>query len=247
MHGTGATRGHRYSPFKQTMTRALRIAALALLPAVAAASCRQYKAPDPPEQPIAFMHDVHAGQNQIPCTYCHYTADRSPDAGIPPVELCAGCHIPASGAPTSLRGQATLAFPVVKEGNDSTWHKEGLKLLDYWKNGEGIPWARIHKIPEHAKFPHASHVNVGLQCQTCHGPVEEMTEVFQFSSLRMGWCVDCHRGETPLSTEEEAAVRARSGFVQRIRRLRDAGEDVRGQVATYPNQRASTDCVVCHY
>ncbi len=224
------------------------MAALALLPVAVAASCRPYKPADPPEQPIAFYHNVHAGQNQIPCAYCHYTADRSVDAGIPSVQLCVGCHVPGSSAPTALRGQAQLAFPKVKDnGRDSTWYREGQKLVSYWKNGQGIPWVRIHKIPEHAKFPHNTHVNVGLQCQTCHGPVEEMEEMYQFSSLRMGWCIDCHRGDTPLSAQEDAAVKARSSFIQRMARLRDEGGDTRGLAATFPNQRASTDCMVCHY
>lgn len=228
------------------MKKVLRIAALALLP-VATASCRDYKPPPPPEQPIAFYHNVHAGDNKIACMYCHYTADRSVDAGIPSVQLCVGCHVPGSSAPTSLRGQAQLAFPKVKANGDSAWYKEGLKLVDYWKRGEGIPWVRIHKIPEHAKFPHYSHVNAGLSCQTCHGKVEEMKEMYQAQSLRMGWCIECHRGETPLSKQEEDAVRSRSSFVRRVRELRQAGGDVRGQQATWPNQRASTDCVVCHY
>jgi hypothetical protein len=233
------------------MTRALRIAALALLPVAVAAGCRDYKPADPPEQPIAFYHNVHAGTvekggNAIPCMYCHYTADRSVDAGIPSTQLCVGCHVPGSSAPTALRGQAALAFPKVK-GTDSTWFKEGQKLVNYWKNGEGIPWVRIHKIPEHAKFPHYTHVNVGLECQTCHGPVQEMKEMYQFSSLRMGWCIDCHRGEMPLSPKETAAVQARSSFIQRIRRLGENGADLRGLRATFPNQRASTDCMVCHY
>ena len=230
------------------------MAALALLPVVAvAAGCRDYKPADPPEQPIAFYHNVHAGSaaeggNAIPCAYCHYTADRSVDAGIPSVQLCVGCHVPGSSAPTALRGQAQLAFPKVKDnGRDSAWYKEGQKLVNYWKNGEGIPWVRIHKLPEHAKFPHYTHVNVGLQCQTCHGPVQEMEEMYQFSSLRMGWCIDCHRGETELSPQEQAAVTQRSSFIQRISKLRQAGGDTRGLEATFPKQRASTDCMVCHY
>jgi hypothetical protein len=215
------------------------MAALALLPVAVAAGCRGYKPADPPEQPIAFYHNVHAGQNQIPCAYCHYTADRSVDAGIPSVQLCVGCHVPGSSAPTALRGQAQLAFPKVKDnGRDSAWYNEGQKLVNYWKNGEGIPWVRIH---------HYTHVNVGLQCQTCHGPVQEMEEMYQFSSLRMGWCIDCHRGDTRLSAQEESAVQARSSFIQRMARLRAAGGDTRGLAATFPDQRASTDCVVCHY
>jgi hypothetical protein len=232
------------------------MAALALLAGAAAASCRPYKPAPPPEQPIAFYHNVHAGTVEeggaaIPCMYCHYTADRSVSAGIPPVQLCVGCHVPGSSAMGAQPGAAQLAFPQPRQtadgGVDSTWHREALKLLDYWRNGQSIPWVRIHKIPEHAKFPHFAHVNVGLQCQTCHGPVERMEEMYQFSSLRMGWCIDCHRGEMALSEEEEQAVRARSSFIRRVRDLEAAGNDVRGLLATYPNQRASTDCMVCHY
>ncbi|HEU0052816.1 MAG TPA: cytochrome c3 family protein [Longimicrobium sp.] len=227
------------------MTRVLTVAALALL--ATTVSCRKYKASesDGPEQPIAFYHAVHAGQDSIACTYCHYTADRSPDAGIPPVKLCVGCHVPGSGAPGASPANAQLAFPT--RDRDSTYNAEATKLVQYWKNGEAIPWVRIHKLPEHAKFPHNMHVNAGLQCQTCHGPVQEMKKVYQFSSLRMVWCIDCHRGNTKLSDQEEQAVRQRSSFIRRVAALRAAGSDVRGVEATRPNQRASTDCVACHY
>jgi Cytochrome c7 and related cytochrome c len=236
------------------MTRLFALATTLLL-SVAAASCRDYSASeaDGPDQPIAFYHKVHAGDNQISCQYCHYTADRSPDAGIPSVQLCVGCHVPGSGAAGADPSQAVLAFPAKQRpgsddpARDSVWNAEATRLVDYWKAGEAIPWVRIHKVPEHAKFPHYSHTNVGLSCQTCHGPVQEMNKVYQFSSLRMGWCISCHRGEMPLSPEEEARVRERSSFIARIRTLAAAGNDVRGQQATYPNQRASTDCVVCHY
>lgn len=226
------------------MKRVLSLTAIALL-GVTAASCRDYSPPEGPAQPIAFYHSVHAGDNQIPCAYCHYSADRAADAGIPSVQVCVGCHVTGSSAPTHDPRTATLAFPSAQR--DSFWHREALKLVDFWQRGEAIPWVRIHKVPEHAKFPHYVHVNVGLQCQTCHGPIEEMDTVYQFSSLRMGWCIDCHRGTMPLSAAEDSAVRARSSFVQRIARLAAAGSDVRGVEATWPNQRASTDCTVCHY
>ena len=228
------------------MKRVVTTLGLALL-AAAAGSCRGYSADegDGPEQPIAFYHSVHAGQNQIPCMYCHYTADRSVDAGIPSVQLCVGCHVPGSSAPGAMPSQASLTFPTAER--DTMWNRNANLLVDYWKRGEAIPWVRIHKIPEHAKFPHYVHVNVGLQCQTCHGPVQEMKKVYQFSSLRMGWCIDCHRGEAPLSAQEEQLVRQRSSFVRKVAALRAAGNDVRGVESTRPNQRASTDCVVCHY
>jgi hypothetical protein len=63
----------------------------------------------------------------------------------------------------------------------------------------------------------------------------------------MGWCVDCHRGDLPISETEEARVQERSSFVQKMKAIAAAGGDVGGWEGTWPNQRASTDCVVCHY
>lgn len=128
-----------------------------------------------PEQPIAFPHDVHAGTLQMPCMYCHYSADRSPDAGIPSVQTCTGCHAPI--------GQ--LLFR-----QDSP---ELQKLQRYAEEGEPIPWVRVYDLPEYVRFPHMVHVNGGLECQQCHGPVEEMAVVEEAQPLYMGWCIDCHQ------------------------------------------------------
>jgi hypothetical protein len=127
-------------------------------------------------QPILFPHDRHAGIDQIPCMYCHYSADRSVDAGMPAVEVCAGCHIGPAGTLNFLQESLELA-----------------KLIAYWETQTPIPWVRIYKIPDHARFPHMRHMNAGLTCQECHGPVETMPEIVQWPSLQMGWCVDCHR------------------------------------------------------
>ena len=128
-----------------------------------------------PEQPIAFPHDLHAGTNKIPCMYCHTSADRSVDAGIPSVQVCAGCHLP--GGVPMVRADA----PGVKQ------------LTAYWQQQRPIPWVRIYDLPDHVHFPHLRHVKAGLACQQCHGPVETMKEVYQYSSLRMGWCLKCHQ------------------------------------------------------
>jgi hypothetical protein len=228
------------------MTRVLSIVGIVLFAAVALSACRGPGAEgleDAPEQPIAFFHSVHAGENQIPCAFCHYTADRSQSAGIPAVAVCVGCHVP--GSATLPPEQAQLAFP--SADRDSLWSEEAQELVEYWQRQEAIPWVRIHELPEHVRFPHMSHVNVGLECQTCHGPVEEMEEIYQFSSLQMGWCVDCHRGALPISEEEEASIRERSSYVREVMAMAEAGSDVRGAEAVWPTQRASTDCMVCHY
>ncbi|HET9439541.1 MAG TPA: cytochrome c3 family protein [Longimicrobiales bacterium] len=132
--------------------------------------------PNAPDQPIAFPHDLHAGSaNKIPCMYCHTSADRSVDAGIPSVQLCAGCHMP--GGTPLLRPER----PGVKQ------------LVSYWQNKQAIPWVRVYDLPDHVHFPHSRHVKGGLLCQDCHGPVETMAKVEKVASLRMGWCIQCHQ------------------------------------------------------
>ncbi len=129
------------------------------------------------DQPIAFPHDKHAGGTaQIPCMYCHSSADRSVDAGIPAVQVCAGCHVPGGLANVGARSDSA----------------EVKKVVAYWKEQKPIPWVRIHDLPDHAHFPHFRHVNAGVQCQECHGDVQNMNEIEKVAPLKMGWCVSCH-------------------------------------------------------
>jgi mono/diheme cytochrome c family protein len=123
-----------------------------------------------PVQPIEFNHAIHAGSYGIDCQYCHADARRGVFAGLPSVARCMGCH-----------------KIVVAQGNP-----EVQKLHEYWNRKDAIPWVRIHKLPGFAYFTHKRHVQVGLACQTCHGPVETMQRVAQVTPLTMGWCVACH-------------------------------------------------------
>ncbi len=169
-------------------------------------------------QPIAFPHDLHAGsgegQANMDCMFCHYSAERSVDAGIPSVQTCWGCHQVVTGR----------EHP-----------EEVAKIQDYLERGESIPWVRLYKISDHAHFPHMRHINAGLECQQCHGEIQEVgAEGIQtrtglakwlfgtdpgvgdhgpvWGGDAMGWCIDCHR------QPNEQGV-----------------------------QQASTDCAVCHY
>jgi putative NADPH-quinone reductase len=64
----------------------------------------------------------------------------------------------------------------------------------YGNNPKPIQWVRIHNLPDFAYFNHSQHVVVaGVECQTCHGPIQNMEEVYQYSPLTMKWCVDCHK------------------------------------------------------
>jgi hypothetical protein len=122
-----------------------------------------------PAQPIAFPHPRHVKDLGMNCLYCHFAADKSPDPGLPAVGTCMGCHTIAAAD-----------RPEVK------------KIAAYWNKKQPIPWERIHKVPDYVQFPHMRHVNAGVTCQTCHGPVQDMDQVYQYSSLNMGWCVNCH-------------------------------------------------------
>jgi len=158
-----------------------------------------------PEQPIYYSHKVHAGTNQISCLYCHGSAQDSKHSGIPSVNVCMNCHM----AINEYKGD-----PIVKEdGKTLDANAEIQKLYQYagWNpqtkqynadnNKDGvpdgakpIPWVKIHNLPDHVYFNHSQHVKVGKQqCQTCHGNIQEMPEVYQFTDLSMGWCVNCHR------------------------------------------------------
>jgi hypothetical protein len=123
-----------------------------------------------PTQPILFSHKIHAGKLGMDCLYCHNGALVSPVANIPAVGTCMGCH--------------KIAM---------TDRPEVRKLTEYYNRGEVPPWKEVYKLPEHVKFNHKRHVRANIQCEECHGPVKEMDVVYQWSSLKMGWCVTCHR------------------------------------------------------
>jgi len=186
-----------------------------------------------PKQPIAFPHDVHVKQLGVNCLYCHYTANKSPDPGLPAVGTCMGCHLAVGPQRPAIDGK-----PARKS-------EEIQKLWDYYKGGAGkpIPWVRIHKVPEYVHFPHMRHVNVGVTCQTCHGQIQNVGAegVQQVASLNMGWCVSCHvNGYSPKEGLELAGYTAR---------------DTAAPIATpganpaVPAERkkARYDCAVCHY
>jgi cytochrome c551/c552 len=150
-----------------------------------------------PEQPIFYSHTVHAGINQINCLYCHGGAQESKHANIPSVNVCMNCHM---GINEYAKGPKLYR----EDGTEVDGTAEINKLYQYagWDpakkqyNGKGQPieWIRIHNLPDHVYFNHSQHVTAGKQnCQTCHGDIQKMDEVYQFSDLSMGWCVNCHR------------------------------------------------------
>jgi len=160
--------------------RSAPVAACVLALAVVAAGCdyaevnalglhKNYK----PVQPISYSHKLHAGDLRIDCKYCHFGAETSKAAGIPPVSVCMNCH-----------KKIKTSSPQIE------------KLAEFYRKGEPVPWVKVHNLPDYVAFDHSRHVNKGVACQTCHGPIQDMAEVKQQNTLAMGWCVNCHRDYT---------------------------------------------------
>lgn len=172
-----------------------------------------------PDQPVWFSHRIHAGQNKIDCNYCHFTADKSMHAGIPPVQVCMNCH------------------NQVREGK-ITGTAEIDKIHKAWNEGKPIEWIKVHNLADHAYFNHAQHVTVGkVACAECHGPVEKMDVVMQVNDLGMGWCIDCHR---------QKEIQLSNKFYDQYTQMHEmlSNEDLkRATVATVGGE----ECQKCHY
>lgn len=142
-----------------------------------------------PAQPIAFSHKLHAGQYEIDCNYCHTGVRKSKAANIPSANICMNCH-------TAIKTESPQIAKIYEaiDYDPSTG--------EYGDDVKPIEWVRVHNLPDLAYFNHSQHVKVGgLECQTCHGPIEDMDVVYQYSTLTMGWCINCHR-ETKVNTKD---------------------------------------------
>ncbi|MBQ0735198.1 c-type cytochrome [Aquimarina celericrescens] len=148
-----------------------------------------------PIQPIHYSHKIHAGANQIECKYCHSSARVSKHSGIPSLNVCMNCHKSiAEVAETTATEEYSKEFydgEIQKLYKAVGWDQN---TQSYTGETEPVKWVRIHNLPDFAYFNHSQHVSVaGIECQTCHGPVEEMEIMYQHAPLTMGWCINCHR------------------------------------------------------
>ena len=155
-----------------------------------------------PVQPIHYSHKIHAGDNKIECKYCHSSARVSKHSGIPSLNVCMNCHKsiyqytgnPEGPSAEDLANGYTNEFytkEIKKLYKAVGWDEENQR---YTGDTQPVEWVRIHNLPDFAYFNHSQHVEVGkIECQTCHGPVEEMEVMYQYSPLTMGWCINCHR------------------------------------------------------
>ena len=210
-----------------------------------------------PQQPIFFSHEVHAGINQVSCLYCHTGAQTSKQSGIPPVNVCMNCHMAVKEYTGDLQLKRDDGTPV-----DGTSEIQKLYAYAGWNpatnsynadaNGDGvpdgakpIPWIKIHNLPDHVYFNHSQHVNVGKQaCQTCHGNIQQMPEVYQFSDLSMGWCINCHR-ETKVdffNPEDSSGNKFYSIYQKFHQDIKDKKMD-----SVTVESIGGTECQKCHY
>jgi cytochrome c553 len=156
-----------------------------------------------PVQPIHYSHKIHAGANQIDGNYCHSSARKSKHSGIPSLNVCMNCHknIAEDNGEEDLENGYTKEFydgEIQKLYAAVGWDED---TQSYTGDSKPVKWVRIHNLPDFAYFNHSQHVTVaGVECQTCHGPVEEMEIMYQYSPLTMGWCINCHR-ETNVKVE----------------------------------------------
>lgn len=167
-----------------------------------------------PTQPIAFSHKLHAGEHQINCAYCHTSVYKAKSANIPSANICMNCH-----------SQIKTESPEIK------------KIYRAIERKQPVQWVRVHNLPDLAYFNHSQHTQVaGLQCQTCHGPIQNMEVVYQYSALTMGWCINCHR-ETPLNTKGNA-------YYDNLVKL----HDTKNAAAPFTvSSNGGTECSKCHY
>ena len=161
-----------------------------------------------PVQPIHYSHKIHAGANGIECKYCHSSARVSKHSGIPSLNICMNCH----KAINEVAGPESEFTNVTEEYSKEFYDGEIQKLYaavgwdpaqqQYTGETQPVKWVRIHNLPDFAYFNHSQHVEVGgIECQTCHGPVEEMEIMYQHAPLTMGWCINCHR-ETEVKVKD---------------------------------------------
>ena len=170
-----------------------------------------------PQQPIAFSHKVHSGTFEIDCNYCHTGVTKSKNANIPSPNICMNCH---SG--------------ITKGTNTGTAEID--KIYAAIDNNKPIEWVRIHNLPDFAYFNHSQHVKVGgVECKTCHGPIEEMDVVKQYSNLTMGWCIECHR-TTDVKTKDNA-------YYDELVKLHDKANSEPMKVEDI----GGLECAKCHY
>jgi mono/diheme cytochrome c family protein len=184
-----------------------------------------------PIQPIKFSHQLHAGVNKIDCQYCHSGAFTSKNASIPSLNVCMNCH----NYVTASEKYDGKTSPEIMKIYNALDYNEDTKV--YGTNTKPVEWIRIHNLPDLAYFNHSQHVSVaGIECQNCHGPIQTMEEVYQYSPLTMKWCINCHR-QTEVNHKDNPYYDKLIAAHDKLKK----GEKVTAAVL------GGLECAKCHY
>src|SRR2546423_5524983 len=131
----------------------------------------------PLDQPVPFSHEHHVSELGIDCRYCHPSVEKGPSAGIPPTHPCMSCH-------SQIWTNSPLLEPI----------RESYRSDTPIKSAEGeVGWNRLNRVPDFVYFNHSIHINRGINCNVCHGPVQTMQLTYKGNTLFMAWCLQCHR------------------------------------------------------
>jgi hypothetical protein len=173
-----------------------------------------------PDQPVPYSHALHAGELGLDCRYCHSTVERGAKAALPPAATCMNCH-------------------------SQVW-KDSDKLLPirqaFYEN-QPVHWVRVHDLPDYVYFNHSAHVTRGVGCETCHGRIDQMVQVYQHAPLTMQWCIDCHRNpDAVLRKPENVTVMGYDDEKSPIHRSQGEGAEIKKK----NNINPPTDCSTCH-
>ena len=171
------------------------------------------------EQPVQFSHKHHSGDDGIDCRYCHTSVEYSSSAGMPPTKTCMNCH-------TQIWADSPYLEPV----------------RESWKTGQPIKWNMVHDLPDYVYFNHSAHVNKGVGCSTCHGQVANMPLVYKVASMKMEWCLECHR-------QPELYLRPQSEIYNTLweppANQLEEGLKLKAQNQVYSSE-VLTSCSTCH-
>jgi len=173
-----------------------------------------------PEQPVPYSHSLHVGELGMDCRYCHNTVEQASHAAVPPAQTCMRCH-------ENVREKSPKLIAV----------------REAFSTGEPVEWIRVHDLPDYVYFNHSAHVTRGVGCESCHGRVDQMTEVWQSEALTMGWCLDCHRD--PAQNLREPADAIVMGFDERFE-SHEARVEYGTKIQQKYNLKPNTNCSTCH-
>ncbi|HUQ49234.1 MAG TPA: cytochrome c3 family protein [Terriglobales bacterium] len=185
-----------------------------------------------PEQPVPFSHQHHVAGLGLDCRYCHTSVENSSFAGIPPTKTCMNCH-------SQVWTNAEMLEPVRAS----------------YRDNKSLVWTRVHDLPDFVYFSHEIHVNKGVGCKSCHGPVDEMPLMYQDSSLQMEWCLECHRDTAKVLRPREEVFNMQYKAPNRANPVKFAGVEYFDQQKLgeaiqkqyhVRNKLELTSCETCH-